>query len=1097
MAAYMAYSLCLVVPEGQTSVTDPTLIASLRDRFMSRHAHLYDAQFTNTGLAHIPNKRFLNVVVSGSPTAVLAARSELLRQSPVESKLTITSIDPECIHNNNNKKLLIQGLNEIANETNCKIVIHNTSETDIHIYGAFDATEIARVRSLVLMDQMMGLSTDALDIPYYLHNLIAGRKHNYLQSIMEETATNIYLQSAFTKIGSTQHMATPVGERSGTIHLTGELNGIARAKEMINKLMIRKNKSMYHKQSTMHPRKLDWILLHQQEELRKILGDNGSFVAFPALGSGSNTLTVYAENRINAERTLRSLNHLAYKIYEVSFNVKSKGDGTPNSDDFIQLSSSPEALAQLVGKISQASGAELSYRNDTGRFEAFGTEQTVQNAYRILSSIPVLKVHHSLSIFAVELAADQREFLSGKKNGKVNKIMKTCGVRIKFLAFNEYNFVITIESDDTEKALEGLAMLQDELPAETSFFVPEIYHRRIIGVAGKNIQRVMKRFGVYVKFSGAEEFTSLGGYFENEHNVVARTPTKNRANLDHLKAAVMEFVTFQKDRDFITNTIRIPSYLHRTISTHHGSEIRETGRLHNTRVWWPERMGTDNVTVVGPASHIATTLQLVHAMILRETHWAIPSTETSRDVFITKAALIKQLADRIKIETEVQVLIPHVANPMDHHHRQQQQHEEEIMSTKNNNVHWMYHHHNMHILRLRYQQSHEQNLAPAKEMLLNFFKEQGVPVETTTTTSALSKLEDLSPSLISPSSGDSCLNIDQEALASIPSPTPLTGDDMKKQQQQQRDYSMFDAPPPPPPTQPPTSFPAFDGSAWGVFPEGKRSHVVEPPSSLKDDPLRAIFENMPSSPLHAITRENRNNNNGTIHPLDRSISENPVRRQSSAAVISSSMTGKNIWASPRLQASISYSPRSHQGPKYTTLGAHIRDIGADTRSYMAPPRPYTSFSATTLSGQNHRSSGYHQSMPDILFGRELFSNPYLTNLPTPPHSTGDTMFKGPPVSTSSWSHQLPTPPHSSTLSYAHTATTATTTPSATTTTHPLHYGRIEKTTNTVLSSTSSSSIDTKKSAIPNPSESFPFPCTETLNSSQRHQLGNRSPGFNI
>ena len=86
----------------------------------------------------------------------------------------------------------------------------------------------------------MGLRTDTLDIPYYLHNLIAGRKHSYLQSIMEETATNIYLQSAFTKIGCTQHMATPVGERSGTIHLTGESNGISRAKEMINKLMIRK-----------------------------------------------------------------------------------------------------------------------------------------------------------------------------------------------------------------------------------------------------------------------------------------------------------------------------------------------------------------------------------------------------------------------------------------------------------------------------------------------------------------------------------------------------------------------------------------------------------------------------------------------------------------------------------------------------------------------------------------------------------------------------------------------------------------------------------------------------------------------------------------
>jgi hypothetical protein len=31
-------------------------------------------------------------------------------------------------------------------------------------------------------------------------------------------------------------------------------------------------------------------------------------------------------------------------------------------------------------------------------------------------------------------------------------------------------------------------MLQEELPAEVSFHVPESYHKRIIGVGGKNIQ---------------------------------------------------------------------------------------------------------------------------------------------------------------------------------------------------------------------------------------------------------------------------------------------------------------------------------------------------------------------------------------------------------------------------------------------------------------------------------------------------------------------------------------------------------------------------------------------------------------------------------
>lgn len=52
----------------------------------------------------------------------------------------------------------------------------------------------------------------------------------------------------------------------------------------------------------------------------------------------------------------------------------------------------------------------------------------------------------------------------------------------------------------------------------------------------------MKRFGVYVKFSNAEEYAQLGGYTDNEDNVVARTPAKNAMALEQLKQSVMEMV---------------------------------------------------------------------------------------------------------------------------------------------------------------------------------------------------------------------------------------------------------------------------------------------------------------------------------------------------------------------------------------------------------------------------------------------------------------------------------------------------------------------------------------------------------------------------
>lgn len=61
----------------------------------------------------------------------------------------------------------------------------------------------------------------------------------------------------------------------------------------------------------------------------------------------------------------------------------------------------------------------------------------------------------------------------------------------------------------------------------------------------------MKKFGVYVKFSNAEEFALLGGYHENEDNVIARTPAKNAASLEHLKQSVMELVSAKVETSLI------------------------------------------------------------------------------------------------------------------------------------------------------------------------------------------------------------------------------------------------------------------------------------------------------------------------------------------------------------------------------------------------------------------------------------------------------------------------------------------------------------------------------------------------------------------
>ena len=157
-------------------------------------------------------------------------------------------------------------------------------------------------------------------------------------------------------------------------------------------------------------------------------------------------------------------------------------------------------------------------------------------------------------------------------------------------------------------------MLQEELPAEMSFHVPEVYHKRIIGVGGKNIQRIMKKFGVYVKFSNADEFAALGGYCDNEDNVISRTPAKNAMNLENLKQSVMELVN-PKDKDYTTESILIPRKYHRTLIGEKSIFLHDIESKTGCKVRFPDKeLATDSVNIFGPEHqvNIAKTMVLDH-----------------------------------------------------------------------------------------------------------------------------------------------------------------------------------------------------------------------------------------------------------------------------------------------------------------------------------------------------------------------------------------------------------------------------------------------------------------------------------------------------
>jgi hypothetical protein len=84
-------------------------------------------------------------------------------------------------------------------------------------------------------------------------------------------------------------------------------------------------------------------------------------------------------------------------------------------------SPSPAEIRPLLSDICTHSGADVSFENMT--FSVTGSDDAVKEAMMVIHQIAFVKRGPSQIRVKIELANEHKEFVSGKKNGKINKIM--------------------------------------------------------------------------------------------------------------------------------------------------------------------------------------------------------------------------------------------------------------------------------------------------------------------------------------------------------------------------------------------------------------------------------------------------------------------------------------------------------------------------------------------------------------------------------------------------------------------------------------------------------------------------------------------------
>lgn len=409
----------------------------------------------DANVEHRKEHKQVIVHLDGALTQVSAARSYLLRMMPIQmTTYTQAATVDLCEKEESILSAKIEAkVNTIAQKHHVSIRLAppkadpaaKSGESSLEIKGLEHDVAAARLSCLVLFDELAGLQSDQVEIESKLVPLVSGRQRVALEHIMRETGTNIYLPS----------MLRSVDEKSKEIiYVTGRKESLETVKQSLLALAAKKEAIIIPKEVTMVPHKLEWVMSDAWESIRQIMDQTGCFIAFPSLGKPVDRVTVYGDKPALMNKAVTLLLALCATQIAATFFLDKDAATTANKGAAITQKDIHAWAASIAGR----SGAEVLV--DKCHLRCFGEEGDVLEAIKLAEQNPIVRAGMKEVKAELEMTNEHRDFLSGKKNGKMNKVMKASGAKVTFNDFNSINLLIDVASDQVSRVLAGLALLK-------------------------------------------------------------------------------------------------------------------------------------------------------------------------------------------------------------------------------------------------------------------------------------------------------------------------------------------------------------------------------------------------------------------------------------------------------------------------------------------------------------------------------------------------------------------------------------------------------------------------------------------------------------
>ncbi|EDO14967.1 hypothetical protein Kpol_388p11 [Vanderwaltozyma polyspora DSM 70294] len=294
-----------------------------------------------------------------------------------------------------------------------------------------------------------------------------------------------------------------------------------------------KDNMFYRKFSSVSPAKLLFIRKFCQQEIIKLMIKYHSFIKVTKYSIEFQASSLELLEIITKVFTAKILHNIVeiQLIMDDSFHFTNE-----NIKNILDVSDKKQIIAmQSLENTNQIVivGKHTNHMYDN---EPFDKKSNISHYLSSLfSNEAILKATKQLKAF-FEIHPDYEEFISGKKNGKLTRIMEVSECLISLEMYeNDENMFLSLIANTYPEFLSAFLQFIDELPAEESFFIPEVYHRPVIGSGGSVIQTTMRKHNVFIQFSNSfllpqNEFSHI-----RYDNVIIRCPTKNEMGIKMAK----------------------------------------------------------------------------------------------------------------------------------------------------------------------------------------------------------------------------------------------------------------------------------------------------------------------------------------------------------------------------------------------------------------------------------------------------------------------------------------------------------------------------------------------------------------------------------